>query len=605
MDMKENKDQDIFKESNYGEEKEPVLECFEKHQHHSLRILLEVYKGNYSKMLLSALFFAIKHTPAWALPIAIAGIVDTATYPERYDVSRIWIYVFIMFILIVQNVPSNYVYTKLYSKAIRRVEASLRGSLIRKLQQLSITYHKDIQSGRLQSKIMRDVEAIETMSTQVFTSILAIAINIIVAFIVTITKSMLVFSFFVITIPVAVITIILFRTKIRERNTEFRKEMEETSAKVMEMVEMIPVTRAYSVEEKEINRLEKQINQVALKGYHLDMVQSFFGSISWVVFQLFQILCLAFTGYLAYKGKISVGDIVLYQTYFSTIVNNISQVTNLLPIFTKGMESIDSIGDILTAHDVESNKGKKKIKNLQGAFQFEDVVYSYGKDEKNVLNNFGLTVNQGETVAFVGGSGAGKTTIMNLLIGFLKPTSGAIYVDGEDITKVDMHSLRLQMAVVPQDSILFSDTLRNNITYGLDNVSDDTLRDVLSKTSLLDMVNEMPQGLDTMIGEHGGKLSGGQRQRISIARALIRNPKVIILDEATSALDSISETKIQQAIDILTKDKTTFVVAHRLSTIKNADRIVVLKDGVVEECGTYDELMANKGEFYKMKELQG
>lgn len=587
------------------QDKESVFQNFEKNKHQTLKILIGIYKGNYLRLTGSAIFFAIKHTPAWALPLAIAGIVDTATYPEKYDSGRIWIYVIIMAGLILQNIPTNYLYTKWYSKSIRSVEASLRGSLIRKLQQLSITYHKDIQSGRLQSKIMRDVEAVENMSTQVFTSLLAVFINITVAFVVTISRSRVVFLFFIFTIPVAVVTILVFRSKIRTSNREFRREMEETSAKVMEMVEMIPVTRAYSVENREIDKLERQIGKVAQKGYSLDMVQSVFGSISWVVFQLFQIGCLAFTGFLAYHDKISVGEIVLYQTYFSSIVGNITQVTNLLPIFTKGMESIDSIGDILTAHDVENYKGKKKLKQVTGDFSFEQVTYAYGAEEKNVLDEFTLSVKAGETVAFVGGSGAGKTTIMNLLIGFLKPVSGRILVDGEDFAKIDMHSLRKFMAVVPQDSVLFADSLKNNITYGMDDVSDDKLRDILRRTSLMELVENMPDGWDTQIGEHGGKLSGGQRQRISIARALIRDPGVIILDEATSALDSISEQKIQEALGELTRGKTTFIVAHRLATIRNADKIVVLRDGKVAEYGTYQELMALGGEFYKMKELQG
>ena len=587
------------------QDKESVFQNFEKNKHQTLKILIGIYKGNYLRLTGSAIFFAIKHTPAWALPLAIAGIVDTATYPEKYDSGRIWIYVIIMAGLILQNIPTNYLYTKWYSKSIRSVEASLRGSLIRKLQQLSITYHKDIQSGRLQSKIMRDVEAVENMSTQVFTSLLAVFINITVAFVVTISRSRVVFLFFIFTIPVAVVTILVFRSKIRTSNREFRREMEETSAKVMEMVEMIPVTRAYSVENREIDKLERQIGKVAQKGYSLDMVQSVFGSISWVVFQLFQIGCLAFTGFLAYHDKISVGEIVLYQTYFSSIVGNITQVTNLLPIFTKGMESIDSIGDILTAHDVENYKGKKKLKQVTGDFSFEQVTYAYGTEEKNVLDEFTLSVKAGETIAFVGGSGAGKTTIMNLLIGFLKPVSGRILVDGEDFSKIDMHSLRRFMAVVPQDSVLFADSLKNNITYGMDDVSDDKLRDILRRTSLMELVENMPDGWDTQIGEHGGKLSGGQRQRISIARALIRDPGVIILDEATSALDSISEQKIQEALGELTRGKTTFIVAHRLATIRNANKIVVLRDGKVAEYGTYQELMDLGGEFYKMKELQG
>lgn len=581
-----------------------LTEEFEKNKHNSLKLLLNIYKGNYGKLLVSSFFFVLKHTPAWAMPIAIAGIVDVATNPGDYPVGKIAYYVGIMVILIVQNIPTNYIYVRMYSLAIRDVEARLRGSLIRKLQQLSIGYHKNMQSGRLQSKIIRDVEAVESMSTQVFTSLLAIVINIVVAFSIIITKNMVVFLFFLVTIPIAVITIIAFRKKIRLRNTEFRKEMEETSAKVIEMVELIPVTRAYSVEEKEINRLEEQISKVAHKGYKLDVIQSLFGSVSWVIFQLFQVLCLAFTGTLAYKGKISVGDIVLYQTYFSTIVNSISQIANLVPIFTKGIESLNSIGDILTVHDVESYKGKRKVKKLEGYYEFNDVVFSYGDGEKNVLNHFNLQVNKGETIALVGGSGAGKTTIMNLIIGFLKPTEGTVLIDGKDMRELDIRSYRRFMAVVPQDSILFADTLRNNITYGLDSISEAQLDQVLQQTSLKELVDSLPMGLDTVIGEHGGKLSGGQRQRISIARALLRDPEVVLLDEATSALDSISELKIQDSLEILTKDKTTFVVAHRLSTIQNADKIVVLKEGNVEEIGTYAQLMEKKGEFYKLKTLQ-
>lgn len=170
--------------------------------------------------------------------------------------------------------------------------------------------------------------------------------------------------------------------------------------------------------------------------------------------------------------------------------------------------------------------------------------------------------------------------------------------------ELDIRSYRRFMAVVPQDSILFADTLRNNITYGLDSISEEQLDQVLQQTSLKELVDSLPMGLDTVIGEHGGKLSGGQRQRISIARALLRDPEVVLLDDATSALDSISELKIQDSLEILTKDKTTFVVAHRLSTIKNADKIVVLKEGNVEEIGTYTQLMEKKGEFYKLKTLQ-
>ena len=209
------------------------------------------------------------------------------------------------------------------------------------------------------------------------------------------------------------------------------------------------------------------------------------------------------------------------------------------------------------------------MENVNGEFEFSDVRFSY--DENEVLKGLNLKVAQGETIALVGESGAGKTTILNLVIGFIKAESGGVYLDGKDLRDIDLRSYRKHLAVVPQNTILFSGTIRDNITYGLTTVSDKQLDEVIKAANLKDVVDSLPDGVDTYIGEHGGKLSGGQRQRISIARALIRNPKVIVLDEATSALDSISEKLIQEALGRLTAGRTTFIVAHRLSTIRDAD----------------------------------
>ena len=197
-----------------------------------------------------------------------------------------------------------------------------------------------------------------------------------------------------------------------------------------------------------------------------------------------------------------------------------------------------------------------------------------------------------------------KVLLIDLVIGFNFATEGLVTIDGHDMRDIDLRTYRKHLAVVPQTSILFSGTIRDNITYGIDNIDEDTLNRVVDAANLRDLVDSLPDGLDTVVGEHGGKLSGGQRQRVSIARALMRNPKVIVLDEATSALDSISEKLIQEALNNLTKDRTTFIVAHRLSTIKGADRIAVIADGHCVEYGTYEELMALKGEFYQMKSIQ-
>lgn len=585
-------------------EEKMLLDNFNDSSRNSLKTLLGLYRGRYLKLVLSIIFFFIKHSPVWVLPIVTSNIVNAATQKPDDAGRTILINVVVMSLLLAQNVLSNYFHVWLYSKTIREMERDLRSAMVRKLQQLSIRYHNEMQSGRLQSKIMRDVEQIETLSSQIFISVLSIIMNVFVAFLVVVTRSLTVFVFFIGTIPVAVLIMVTFKSKIKRYNKEFRKEMEETSVRVMEMVELIPVTRAHALEDKETAKINNQLGHLASSGLKLDMVQSVFSSISWVAFQVFQVFCLGFTGYLAYKSVISVGDVVLYQTYFGQIVAQVSGIITLLPTISKGLESVNSVGDILSCHDTEDYSNKKKLTQVIGKIDFEHVAFHYHDSEQNVLDDFNMSVPAGKTIALVGGSGAGKTTILNLVIGFMRPTGGRVLIDGQDMSGLDLRSFRSHIAVVPQQSILFTGTIRENITYGSEDISDEQLQEVIKAANLDDFISSLPDGLDTMITEHGSNLSGGQRQRISIARAFVRDPRILILDEATSALDSISEKKIQNAISNLVKDRTTLIVAHRLSTIKDADKIAVIGQGGLREFGNYEELMAKKGEFYELKQMQ-
>ncbi|MDE6739777.1 MAG: ABC transporter ATP-binding protein/permease [Lachnospiraceae bacterium] len=581
-----------------------LLESFRRNETNSLKILIGLYKGQYFKLFLSVLMFAIKHTPVWVLPIVTANIINAATVPDENAATVIIINVSVMIVLVLQNLLTNYLHTYFYAKVVRNVECGLRSSMIRKLQQLSITYHNEMQSGRLQSKIMRDVEQIENLSSQIFISVLSIALNIVVSLTIVLNSSITVFVFFAASIPVAVLIRNAFKKKINTRNRNFRREMEETSVKVMEMVELIPVTRAHALEETETKKLGSQLKNVAKHGFRLDMIQSFFGSVSWASFQIFQVICLGFTGWLAVQGKILPGDVVMYQTYFGTIVNQISGIVTLIPIISKGLESVNSVGDILLSADVEDTGNKKKIKKVDGTIEFKNVNFKFKNAEVPVINDLSFSINKGETIAFVGASGAGKTTLINLVIGFLRPNSGQVLIDGKDLNTINLQSYRCHISIVPQTPILFTGTIRENITYGSENISDEFLNEVIDAANLRELIDSLPDGLDTKITEHGSNLSGGQRQRVSIARAFVRNPKILILDEATSALDTVSEKKIQDSVERLVKDRTTLIVAHRLSTIRNADKIAVIGDGGMLEFGTYDELMEKRGEFYKLRSLQ-
>lgn len=590
-------------EESLNQEKE-ITRIFTGSHGHNLKTLLLLYRGHYPALAGSVIFFVIKHSPTWVIPVVTANLINAVTGNDPHLARTITINTVLMILFLLQNIPTNYVHTWLYAKSVRDVERRLREALVVKLQMLSISFHKETQSGRLQSKIMRDVEQIQTLSSQIFLTVLTTMLNIIVSFGVVLTRSSVVFLFYILTMPVAVFLVVVFKGKIKDYNRSFRREMEETSAKVMEMVEMVPVVRAHALEKQETKKMGVQLDQIAKKGLKLDMVQTYFSSISWVAFQVFQILCLAFTTWMAYRKVIGIGDITLYQSYFTSIVAQISNLIALLPIISKGLESVDSVGDIICANDIEDSRDKKKLEYVSGEITFSHLTFSYPKNERPVLNDLNLTVHQGETVAFVGASGSGKTTLINLAIGFMKPDSGHVFIDGCDIEKINLQSYRRYIAVVPQQSVIFTGTLRENITYGLKDFPEEKLQEVVRAANLEDVVAKLPRGLDTVLMEHGENLSGGQRQRISIARAFARDPRILILDEATSALDSVSEKKIQESIHRLIKGRTTLIVAHRLSTIRDADKIAVIGEGGLMEYGTWQELMDKRGAFYKMSSLQ-
>lgn len=592
-----------FNKDQILKEEQIILDCYSNKNSSVILTLFKLYKGNYKNLLFAALLFFVKSSPIWVMPIITASVIDLAVKAPADAVQKFIMYGVIAVLVLLQNIPTHILHIRFLSRAQRSVEAGLRGAMIRKLQQLSVTFHKEMQSGKVQSKVMRDVEAIENFTNQIFTTVLTVIANTTISLIIVIKRSLPVFFMFMLCVPFAVALRTVFKKRMREHSHDFRKEMENTASDVLDMEELIPVTRAHALENYEVKKMTDSVTKIAESGHKMDKIYAVFSSANWVMFMAFQTICLFFTGFLAYKGQISVGEVSLYQSYFNSLIGQVSNIMGLLPIITKGSEAISSIGEILASHDVEDNSGKLKMRTLDGAYEFRDVKFKYD-DRTPVLDGFSLTVNKGETIALVGESGSGKSTVLNLLIGFNNIDYGTFKIDGIDADKIDLRSYRKFISVVPQNSILFSGTIRENITYGRKHVTKELLDYAIKAAQLESVIEKLPDGLDTAVGEHGAKLSGGQRQRISIARAIIRNPSVIIFDEATSALDSVTEKEIQKAIENLTANRTTFIVAHRLSTIKNADKIAVMANGRCTEYGTYDELMAKKGEFYNLKQMQ-
>jgi ATP-binding cassette subfamily B protein len=330
----------------------------------------------------------------------------------------------------------------------------------------------------------------------------------------------------------------------------------------------------------------------------LDLLNGRFGSLAWVALNVIGVLVLAGAALVSYYDVwgVTAGDVVMLSALLTTLTGATTTLAGLAPVITKGLESVRSVGEVLQAPELEDNEGKSEVSSLRGAVTFQHVTYAYESD-RAAVRDFELTVVPGETVALVGASGAGKSTVLNLVIGFIRPTSGRILLDGTDMSTLDLRTYRRFLSVVPQESILFDGTIRENVAYGMDDADEESVRAALRDANALEFVDRLPQGLDTLVGERGARLSGGQRQRLAIARALIRDPRVLVLDEATSALDTRSEALVQQALARLLHGRTTFVVAHRLSTVRGADRIVVMGDGRILETGTHDDLLARGGAY--------
>lgn len=570
------------------------------------RFLKKILRINVGAVLLSTIVYVFMSLPLYVTPIVTSNVIDlvTSAVNAGTDVTiPLIINVGIAAITLFLNVPFTKWRWSITSRMLRDTSAGIKCSVVRKLQSLSLTYHKDMETGKVQSKFLKDTDSVDQLLSVIMMTIIPNLVSAIIATGISIYKNGLVSLFFLVVIPINVVLTRVFNKKIRSGYRDLRHRTEDMSSRLSGMLEMLPVTKSHGLENVEIASAERTIAGVKGAGMRVDRTAASFGAWSFVTNAVLSLGCLAFCSFLAIRGIISLGEIVLYQSMFSSLSSYVSILAGSLPQIGAGSEAFESIAEIMNSRDVELNAGKYTPPDIRGDVEFDNVSYRYPGADHDVVRNFSLNVRAGECIAIVGASGSGKSTIMNLIIGFMKPTGGELKIDGKNIDEYNLSEYRHRISVVSQSSILFSGSIRDNITYGMSRYTEEELSRVAEEANVTEFIKDLPDGLDTDVGEHGGKLSGGQRQRITIARALIRNPRILILDEATSALDNISELHVQRAIAAAAKGRTTFIVAHRLSTIRDADRIVVMQNGEAVECGTYEELMAKKGAFYELKNL--
>ncbi|WP_327692221.1 MULTISPECIES: ABC transporter ATP-binding protein [unclassified Streptomyces] len=566
---------------------------------HPVRTLGYLFRADRRHLIAAVGVFTVKHSPIWLLPLISASIIDTVV--QHQPIGKLWLSTGIILFILLINYPLHVLYVRLLYGSVRRMGTTLRSALCTRMQQLSIGYHSRVSAGVLQAKVVRDVETVEQMVQQTAETGLG-AITVLLGGLVIIgVRTPEFVPVFVVVVPAAALVVARLRARLRTHNEHFRHEVETLSSQVTEMTRLVPVTRAHGLEGNALRRMDGTLSRLLTSGMRLDLLNGRFGSLAWVVLNVVGVLVLAGAATVSYYGVwgVTPGDVVMLSAFLTTLTNSTTTLAGLAPVITKGLESVRSVGEVLQAPELEDNEGKTELTSLQGAVTFENVGHAYDSG-RPAVRDFTLSVPPGETIALVGASGAGKSTVLNLVIGFIRPTSGRLLLDGADMNTLDLRTYRRFVSVVPQESVLFDGTIRENVVYGMDEADEETVRAALRDANAMEFVERLPQGLDTVVGERGARLSGGQRQRLAIARALIRDPKVLILDEATSALDTRSEALVQQALARLLNGRTTFVVAHRLSTVRGADRIVVMGEGRIVETGTHEELLRGGGAYTQL-----
>src|SRR6056297_2821265 len=498
----------------------------------------------------------------------------------------------------------NYTQKYLISGLSQHVIVDLRKDIYQHLQKLSLSFFERQRTGDLMSRITNDVNVIQTSLTQGLSNLVLQPLMVIgiVGFLLYIDWKLAMVSFIV--IPLISFAISKFGFKMRSISTKIQNEMSNVTNILQETLSAVRIVKAFNNEEKEIQKFSRANDRTLQENLKGVQVEATITPIVEIIIALGSAAFLWYGGHKVLRGAMTTGELITFIGYIGLLVSPINILSRSYNRIQKGVGAAERIFKLLNIEEkVVEKDNAKKMPAIKGEVVFDEVDFSYKNDEK-VLKEINLKIKPGEMIAIVGHSGAGKSTLVNLIPRFYDVDSGEIRIDGIDIKDVKIDTLRKQIGIVPQETILFKGTIAENIAYGAEHKSREEILDAAKKANAHQFIVEFDKGYDTEIGERGVSLSGGQKQRISIARALLTDHKILILDEATSSLDLKSESLIQEALERLIKDRTTFVIAHRLSTVINADNIVVLEEGKIVEQGKHNELIKNEGYYYNLYKSQ-
>lgn len=492
-----------------------------------------------------------------------------------------------------------------------KMQAQMRRDMFNHLEKLPYSFYDNHETGKIMSRMTNDLMDISELAHHGPENIIISTISIVASFIYLSTINIYLTLIIFCAIPFLLLITLKLKNKMHNAFSESRKSVALINAALESSISGIRVTKAFTNADKEGEKFEdgnKSFVEARSEAYN---AMGQFHSGTTFVTDIFNVIILIAGGLFLYNGSISFGDYSAFVVSINMFISPVMTLINFMEQYQNGVTGFERFIEILDEKPETDSPNAVDIGNVKGRIELQDVSYAYASDysdgevdDKQVINHLSLDIKEGETFALVGPSGGGKTTICHLIPNFYNVKSGKILIDGKNIKDVTMESLRRNIGIVQQDIYLFNASIKENILYGRLDATDDEVVEAAKRANIHDYIMTLEDGYNTVIGERGVRLSGGQKQRLSIARVFLKNPPILILDEATSALDNTTEILIQKSLDELCKGRTTLVVAHRLSTIKNADEIAVIADGRIEEQGTHDELMKNNGMYAELYKLQ-
>ncbi|MED1599972.1 multidrug ABC transporter ATP-binding protein [Alkalihalophilus pseudofirmus] len=544
------------------------------------------------------------------LPLVMMYVIDDIILvegmPQDEKLSTLfWIMGGMFFIFLVLRPPIEYL-RQYYAQWIgSKVLYDIRDQLFTHIQKLSLRFYSNRKVGEIISRVIHDVEQTKnfviTGLMNIWLDLFTIIIAIIIMLNINVWLTLVAISMF----PLYGFSVKFFYARLRHLTRVRSQALAEVQGHLHERVQGMNVIRSFALEEHEQHQFAKRNNHFLDRALdHTRWNAKTFAVVNTIT-DLAPLLVIVVSGYFVITGNLEIGAMTAFVLYMERLYGPLRRLVNSSTTLTQAIASMDRVFEFIDEkYDIEDSLDAKPLDSAHGRVQFEDVSFYYDNEEKPVLKNVSLDIKEGETVAFVGMSGGGKSTLISLIPRFYDVSSGRITLDGVDIRHFQVRMLRDKIGMVLQDNILFSDSVKMNILMGNPEATDEEVIAAAKAANAHDFIMNLPNGYDTEVGERGVKLSGGQKQRVAIARVFLKNPPILIFDEATSALDLESEHYIQEALEKLARNRTTFIVAHRLSTITHADRIVLIENGEIVESGTHEELMKKAGHYQKLFDVQ-